>query len=457
MGNGMGRQDADKRFHGWYIVAALFVMLAFSSGLGFYLQSVLLAAFTEERGLPVAVASVAPTLFFAVSGLTGLGVAVLLERRDVRVSVTAGTLLAATALALLGQVQAVWQAYVLFALFGCGFAGANMLAGTTLVTRWFSRHRSLAMAISATGLSVGGMVITPLAARLVEARGLAQATPVLAVGWLVGILPVTLLVLRDRPENLGQRPDGEREQLGAPDTGPSLGNALEGGGLSTTAQQRGSSDPQNRSKPDPREVPFSIAIRSRFFVAITVTFFLGLGAQVAAIAHQYKWIADQADTATAALGVAVMTAASATGRLIVGWLLRYVPLRLCACALAVAQALGLAMLGQAAKPSTLLLTSGLFGLCVGSFLLMRPLLIAEAFGVRYFPRLYSIHNVITSLGVALGPAAVGIMHDQLGGYPNAFLATSAASLLAATALTLAGSTSALHRAPAAEGVASAGS
>ena len=59
-------------YYGWWVVAALFVVLAVSSGLGFYALSVFLAAFTEERGFAVGVVSGATGCVFVVSGFWGL-------------------------------------------------------------------------------------------------------------------------------------------------------------------------------------------------------------------------------------------------------------------------------------------------------------------------------------------------------------------------------------------------
>ena len=86
----------------WQIVGALFAMMMFSSGLGFYNQSVLLEALTRERGLTVFSASLAPTIFFAVSGFAGLGVASVIERVDARWSVAAGVAICAASLVLIG-------------------------------------------------------------------------------------------------------------------------------------------------------------------------------------------------------------------------------------------------------------------------------------------------------------------------------------------------------------------
>ncbi len=382
-------------------------MLGFSSGLGFYIQSVLLEALTSERGFAVASASFATTIFFLASGIAGLGVAVLIERFDARFSIAAGVLVAAASLALVGRVREIWQLYLLFALFGCGFAGANMVTGTTLVTRWFARRRPLALAVAATGLSVGGIVITPIAAGFIDRLGLERSTPWLAVALILGVIPLTLFMLRDRPEVLGLRPDG------APPESPDAPAAT----VST---------------------PFRTAVRSRFFLGVTGAYAFGLMAQVGGIAHQFKWITDQADNTVAAAGVSTLAGASIFGRLIASGFLGRFAVRAVAIVLALAQAMALGLLGQVHGAVALLLASALFGLTVGSFLLMRPLLIAEAFGVGSYARIYSFSNVLASLGVAAGPAVLGLLHDYAGGYPTAYLAAAGGSLIAGGCLVLAG-------------------
>ena len=105
----------------WQIVGALFAMMMFSSGLGFYNQSVLLEALTRERGFSVAAAALASTVFFATSGFAGLAVASVIERIDARWSVAAGVAVCAVALVAIGRVEETTHVYAAFVLFGPRF------------------------------------------------------------------------------------------------------------------------------------------------------------------------------------------------------------------------------------------------------------------------------------------------------------------------------------------------
>ena len=405
-------------FFGWRVVAALFVMLMCSSGFGFYNQSVLLEALIKARPFSVSKISLGSTIFFLMSGLFGVGVAWLIERYDIRWPITLGAVLTAVSLGLIGRVTELWQLYAAFALFGVGFSTINMVSATTLVVRWFHNRRPLALAITATGLSVGGIVVTPVAAQLVEDHGLERGTLLSSLLLLVGVVPLVWLFVRDRPEAMGLRPDGE--------TNP---DAL------TTPE-----DAPPTPKIVAHSVPFRKATRSRFFAFVTLAYVFGLMAQVGGLTHQFNLITERADRDLASLGLVLLATGSIVGRFAASLLVSRWSTRGVAIFLVLAQGAALLGLGQASSSEALLTASAALGLTVGSFLLMRPLLLAEAFGVLNYPSIYSVLNLLASLGVAAGPGIVGALYDQFGGYGPALQVLAVASAVAALMLAVAGPT-----------------
>ncbi len=384
----------------WQIVGALFTMMMFSSGFGFYNQSVLLEAMTRERGLTVFAASLAPTIFFAVSGFAGLGVAAVIERIDVRWSVAAGVAICAASLVLIGRVETIPRIYAAFALFGFGFSATSMLTASTVVTRWFARRRALALSVVFTGLSVGGMAVAPVAAWVMAEFGLRRGSEIVAAMYVVGILPVSLWRLIPRPR-------GEMDRAG---------------------EFEGTEEPGVAARE---------ALRSRYFLGVTGAFFFGLMAQVGAIAHQFRLVSVH-EPGAAGLAVSVLAASSVVGRLASGALLGRIPYRGFASIMLVLQGLTLVVLGSSTSAAGLLVASSAFGLTIGSFLMMQPLLIAEAFGTRSYARIYSVSTLLASIGVALGPFLLGWAHDLAGGYRNAYALGAVMSWLGCAALLAAG-------------------
>ena len=162
---------ATGRFPGWWVVVGCFTVLGVTSGLGFYGLAVYLNAFSKEQGWELSTISFATTLFFIVGGFVGLVIARFIARYDVRYALVGGGVLGGAALAVLGQVTEQWQLFAVYALFAVGFASAGLVPATTVVTRWFHRRRSVALSVASTGLSVGGIVLTPVAKALLDDRG----------------------------------------------------------------------------------------------------------------------------------------------------------------------------------------------------------------------------------------------------------------------------------------------
>ncbi|MBO6669521.1 MFS transporter [Parvibaculum sp.] len=402
-------------FYGWIVVGAVFVVMTVTAGLGFYNLSVYLKAFIAERGFSVSATSGATACFFVASGFAGLGVASLIERYDPRWVISAGALLSALATLGAGYVEELWQLYAFYILFGVGYAGAALIPGTTLVARWFVRRRSIALSVASTGLSFGGILLTPVAAAMIEEMGLGGASPWLASIFVLGVVPVSWLLIRPSPHALGLGPDGDpiiRDESGAP-------LPVDG-------------------------IDFDNAIRSRFFVLTTIAFIFAMMAQVGVIAHLFRLVATRSESNdTAALAVAVMATASIVGRLLGGWGLAYMSSRLFVQALTLVQGAALVLYSLIDSSFALIATTILFGVTVGNLLMMQPLLIAEAFGLKAYGRIYSFNQLFMTLGVATGPAAIGFLYEWLGGYDVAFLVMAAASGLAFLLVILGGPVRAL--------------
>lgn len=389
-------------FYGWYVVAAILVVFTVGSGLGFYNLSVFLEAFVSHGGFTVAGASTATACFFVASGFTGLIVGSLIERYDVRWVMTAGAMICSGTMFAASHVHVLWQLYAFYALFGMGYASCALLPCTTLIARWFARRRSQALSIGSTGLSLGGILLTPLSAKLIATLGLAGAAPWLSMIMFLGIVPITWLVIRPSPLAYGIGPDGDpilRDDKGVP---------LKADGID-----------------------FDDAVRSRFFVFMTLTFFFAMMAQVGTIAHLFSLVVGRTGSAdTAATALAFMAAASICGRLVGGWALTRISSRGFVVGLVIAQAMALSLLAFAATPASLLGVSMFFGLTVGNLLMMAPLLSAEAFGLKAYGRIFAINQLCTVSGVACGPVIMGQLFTIAGGYEMAFLFMALASVLA---------------------------
>ncbi|NNE97265.1 MAG: MFS transporter [Acidimicrobiales bacterium] len=392
-------------FRGWHVVIGVFVTLAVTAGLGFYNASVILQAARTELDTSVSAVSGATALFFGISGVVSFLAGPLMDRFDVRWFYVAGGILGAASLAGLRWVNSVVLLYVFFAFFGAGFALAGLVPGTSVVARWFTVRRSVALSIATTGLSVGGIAITPVASALIDDRALAGAGPLLAGAWLVGVIPIALLLIRSTPTDLGLSPDGVSS-------------------TELTSHTRGAT--------------FLQARRTRFFLFLAITYALVFTAQVGALAQLVNAGTERVDKAAATAALSSLALASVIGRLVGGVVVtRLSPLRM-TMALILLQSVALVLLAFADTRTALIGASVILGLSVGNLLMLQPLLLADAFGVVEYSRIYSYGQLFATAGVAAGPFVLGVVRD-LASYQLAFLVGAGTNFVAVATLALAGS------------------
>lgn len=396
------------KFPGWRVVTGCFIVLTTVSGLGFYGLAVYLNALSNERGWAVASISLATTWFFLVSGVVGVWAARLIVRYDIRWVVSSGALVGGIALAALGQVREPWQLFVVYGFFATGFGLTGLVPMTTVVTRWFHAKRSVALSVASTGLSAGGILITPAAKWLLDRQGLEAGTPWLGAVFVLGVIPFTLWLIHPDPAVLGWLPDGERAEPGG--TPPPLTGT-----------------------------PYREAIASRFFLFVTIGYVLALGSQVGGVQQIVKLVEERTTADTAALATLVLAATSVVARLIGGRIISTLPMIPFTGALAALQMVAMVWLAFAMSTTFIFGAIVLFGATIGNILMLQPLLIAERFGVRDYPKIYSRAQLLGLVGTAGGPLLLGWLHDAAGGYRTAYLVAGALSLAGAVAVLFAGS------------------
>ncbi len=303
--------------------------------------------------------------------------------------------------------QERWQLYAVYAVFALGFAGAGLVPVTTVVTRWYHVRRSVALSIASTGLSAGGILLTPLAKWLIDERQLASATPILGVIWLVGVVPFAIWLVRPDPAALGWLPDGERVRH---DVAPLV----------------------------PDGMPLHDAVRTRFYLTVTFGYVLVLGAQVGAIQQLVKLVEERTDRGTAAAATIALAGMSVVARLAGGRIVARLPMAGFTVGLAVLQAVSMVAIAFAESAVAIFAAIIVFGATVGNLLMLQPLLIAERFGVRDYARIFSRSQFLTMIGTAGGPLLLGWLYDNAGGYDTSYIVAGCCSLTGAAVLSWGG-------------------
>ena len=400
-------QQQSRIFFGWWVLIAIGYSLFVGAGMIFYAMSVLLEAIVSSTGYSVAQISVANTIFLVAGGVAGIAVSELISRYDARYCVIGGSLFIAVIYYALPWANSLSGIYLAYAALGVGYAMTALVPATTLVARWFVRRRALALALTQSGLSLGGILATPLLAQSLELHGVEGMRAPWAMTVILINIPMAFFLLRPSPESMGLLADGDKradDSDAVPQTGMAAAQAL----------------------------------RSRFFYLSSLAALLALMAQVGTIAHVFTWALERAEADTAAVTVALVALCSFTGRLICGAILDRLNLFVFVLTIYAWQAV--AMFGMAVVDGTyaVLALTALFGFTVGNILMAQPLLLAAAFGMRDFARILSVQQLLMTCGFALGPMSIGLIYDFGGGYANGFFFVGLCSLAALASLFAAG-------------------
>src|SRR5216684_86019 len=201
----------------WAMVCVTFLTSLISAGtVG--TPGVFIVPLQHDVGWTTAVISSALSIRFILFGLMAPFAAALLNRFGLRNVTLSALLIVASALVMSLAMTKVWQLMLLWGVVvGIGTGMTALVLGATVAARWFTARRGLVVGILTASVATGQLVFLPLLASLTERMGWRIALALMCV--MLGIAAsVVLLVMCDRPGDLGLRPFGDEgtEPLPAP-------------------------------------------------------------------------------------------------------------------------------------------------------------------------------------------------------------------------------------------------
>lgn len=200
------------------VLGALVAAAGFRSSTG-----ALLEPLESEFGWSRATTSGAVTANLVLYGLTAPFAAALMERFGIRRVVAASLLLVAAGSGLTIVMTEAWQLWLLWGLaVGIGTGAMALVLGAIVANRWFvESRRGLVTGVFSAAGAAGQLVFLPGIAALAAGPGWRYAALVVTVAAVL-LVPLVLLVVADRPADVGLRPLGAAadEPLPEEDGGP---------------------------------------------------------------------------------------------------------------------------------------------------------------------------------------------------------------------------------------------
>ena len=196
-------------FYGWISLAGAVLVSFVGSGAFVYSYGVFLPVICNEFGWSRTVVASGLSLGLLTFGLPGPLAGVRVSRFGPRSNIVLGNLLITLGMAGMFLIQEVWHVYLFYGLAGLGICFGGYVPCTAVVNNWFIRKRSLTMGILLAAAGLGGFVFPPLATVLISSFGWRMSWLVLAgIIFVVACLIGGLILIRNKPEDMGQVPDG---------------------------------------------------------------------------------------------------------------------------------------------------------------------------------------------------------------------------------------------------------
>lgn len=389
------------------VAVSIFVLQTAGSGIAVYAVPIYIAAFLRLNLLSSTAVTVASTVFFLVSAMSGVVFGRLGRRFTIPCLVAAASVSAgAVASMALWPVTPVLVAC--FALLGLSFNGI-VIVGTTVLVRIFDGRPTSGMAAATSGSSAGGIFVSPFLVLLLGGAAPTRGLLVAAVAFAV----VSMTVIAVCRWGLA-RVDLAAETAGGRDRRAELRS-----GRTRRADPAGDVGRAPERQPPPtmgRQWP------------LLVGFCLVTASQLAATSYVVAVAASRGFTG-ASLAVMVTTGSAVASRLIGSVGIRRLGLQRWTAVCFVLQAIGVVMIGASGAGWMLFVGSALVGQCLGNTLLIRSQVVVDIFGMAAFPRRFGQFMTLTSLGSALGPLTLGSILTATGSYTWGYLGAFALNVI----------------------------
>jgi MFS family permease len=372
-------------FYGWVIVVVGIVVTCVGFGAMMSL-SVFLPPMADAMGWSRTGIATAALLNFLSMGAGAFAWGALSDRFGTRLVVLSGGLLLGLGLVTASQASTLAWFQVLFGVIVGVGAGSLYAPMTATTTRWFTRHRTLAVALVSAGLSFGTTFMAPFARWLITSYD--WRTAMLVMGDLVWLVVVPAALLVRNPPAL---PPAAATAAAADEPGLTVAQAL----------------------------------RTPQFAAIAFTHFACCAAHSGPIFHMVANAIDHGVSAMAAATVlSAAGVASFSGKIVCGLVAdRAGAKRTLVVGLAI-QALAISLYLVTRQLGGFYAVALLFGFAYGGVMPLYAVVVREYFGERIVGATFGAVSTAATLGMALGPVAGGWLYDGLGSYAWMFLGSS---------------------------------
>lgn len=390
----------------WLGVGVLFLASALAVGSSSYAFGLFVQPLEQEFGWPRT--AISASLSFAAAGsLASPLLGRLMDRLGARQVMVVSLFLGGLSFLLRPLMSQLWHWYVLSFLQFVLFNGMSYLPAGRLIGIWFETRRGRMMGLVMMGSNFGGLTL-PMIAGLCLAIFSWEAAYLSFAFLFFAIAVLAMLFIQESPRNLPGS-----TQSGRTDEAPQLT------GL------------------DARE-----ALRTPFFYSITFALMMASFTYSTILAQAgAHWVAEGLSTTSVSIALGLLATAGMAGKVLYGLLAERWGARCCLVVNLAAQIVSVVLMVAFSNPPLVWVSASVFGLHMGGYGTLVPLIVQETFGLRHYGSISGLISMATVIPYTLGPLMAGVSYDLWGSYSPAFLAVTGLFALGIVSLLLGKSTS----------------
>ena len=346
--------------------------------------------------------SLAQAISLILSALTAPVVGIYIMKKGPRIAIVIGNLISAVALVLLSYQQNIWHLFINYGVvLGLGISIGGMLAMMTVVNNWFVMKRPMALAVSMSSMGLGAVVLKPSLMMLINTIGWRNTYIITAVAVLLLCVILPALFLVNKPEDLGQVPDGPSSQK------------------RQKAKADGSPPPKVYKTP----VDFTAkeALRTPTMWLLVGFAIVQFAVMQVIVTHNYAFLLDIGFPGVqAALAAGILGPVMSTFQLIVGFLaLKYKMHSLAMISILLA-IVGFTIMIFTQSLGVAIFYNIILGMGFGIQMIAMGNLIPDYFGRKEFPKMMGFTMPFSMISGALFAPVAGYIHDATESYMLAF-------------------------------------
>ncbi len=396
-------------FYGYVVLGAAFLLQLIVNGCGSYVFSLfvnpLQSEFNWSRGDIMFALIVYNLVMAAVSPVVGR----IVDRFGVKWLLAFGAAVYGAGLVLLGLMGSLWQFNLLWGIIGIGNTAVGFIPTTALIFNWFKKRRGLAVGAMGAGVGAGGFIVSPIVGYLIPQLGWRTTYFVLGITMATVIVPLALFVIKTRPADVGQNPDGAADSE-----------------LENSRGENKGSQPSAHGKPAAEGgMTLKQAMTTSAFWLAFVAFTSFGFSQSAIFQNHAPHLRDVGFSAgIAALAVSACGFGSTFGKFSFGVLCDWIkPKYTLALGIALEMvAVFILMNITADSPVALVyLYAIIYGVGIGCWLPSLSMITSTTFGLAYYGSIFGVYNFVHMIGNSVGPYTAGVIYDATGSYHLAFI------------------------------------